>query len=110
MTLVKVATEDSILDEYKLANDLIADIKKLSMDYPTQKEHFTVAINQLNEMKEKRLDQLTLEFMKQPKNYLDPMSDDLTHTFDDEKGILVIFFCENFSLFAFRFFHNYNSY
>merc|ERR1711892_1083264 len=83
-----VATESSILDEYELANQLIGDIKKLSMDYPDRTTHFSAAIDELNLMKEQRLDQLTLEFLKTPGQYIDDRSDDLMHEFYDEKAKL----------------------
>ena len=82
------ATESSILEEYELANQLISDIKRLSMDYPDRTAHFTAAIDQLNQMKEQRLDQLTLEFLKTPTQYIDDRSDDLMHEFYDEKAKL----------------------
>merc|ERR1711892_31561 len=82
------ATESSILDEYELANQLIGDIKKLSMDYPDRTTHFSAAIDELNLMKEQRLDQLTLEFLKTPGQYIDDRSDDLMHEFYDEKAKL----------------------
>ena len=82
------ATESSVLEEFKIANEIIADIKQLAMDYPEERDHFIDAIERLNSLKEKRVDQLTLEFLKVPQEYLDPNSDDLTHTFIDEEAKL----------------------
>ena len=49
------AEEKSVLEQYGLVNDLIEEIKALTLDYPDRKPQLINAIEQLNVMKAKRL-------------------------------------------------------
>ena len=49
------AEEKSVLEQYGLVNDLIEEIKALTLDYPDRKPQLINAIEQLNAMKAKRL-------------------------------------------------------
>jgi len=49
------AEEKSVLEQYGLVNDLIEEIKALTLDYPDRKPQLVNAIEQLNAMKAKRL-------------------------------------------------------
>ena len=52
------AEEKSVLEQYGLVNDLIEEIKALTLDYPDRKPQLINAIEQLNAMKAKRLGEL----------------------------------------------------
>ena len=52
------AEEKSVLEQYGLVNDLIEEIKALTLDYPDRKPQLINAIEQLNAMKAKRLGKL----------------------------------------------------
>ena len=49
------AEEKSVFEQYGLVNDLIEEIKALTLDYPDRKPQLINAIEQLNAMKAKRL-------------------------------------------------------
>jgi len=80
------ADEKSVINQYRLVNDLIDEIKSLILDYPDRKPQLINAIEQLNGMKEKRIDQLTLEYLKNPVGHIDDQSDDLFREFKDEES------------------------
>lgn len=80
------ADEESVLNQYRLVNDLIIEIKELTLDFPDRKDQLINAVEQLNAMKEKRIDQLTLEYLKNPAGHIDDQSDDLFREFKDEQS------------------------
>ena len=58
------AEEKSVLEQYGLVNDLIEEIKALTLDYPDRKPQLINAIEQLNAMKAKRLGELSYTAFK----------------------------------------------
>ena len=47
--------KDTILNEYNLTEELIEDIKQLSLDYPEKVDQLEESIRFLNEMKQVRI-------------------------------------------------------
>ena len=60
-------TKENIFEERHLVASLIEELKHLSLDYPEKREMYLDAISKLNDMQEERLDQLTLNYMLNPK-------------------------------------------
>ena len=71
-------TKENIFEERHLVASLIEELKHLSLDYPEKREMYLDAISKLNDMQEERLDQLTLNYMLNPKRNVKINSQEIT--------------------------------
>jgi hypothetical protein len=78
--------KEKILEEYNLTNNIINDIKLLSLDYPEQIQDFQESIRKLNSMKQTRIDQMTQGYLIDPSGHIDAASGDFSHEFKDSNS------------------------
>lgn len=89
-------SRDDVFNERHLVHQLISQLKHLSLDYPENRDQYHQAIIKLNEMQEERLDQLTLNYLLNPSNHIDPESEDLLYESEDDLSGLIYLMWGNF--------------
>ena len=66
---------ENVKSEMKVADEMIKELEKLSIDYPSKVEKYEECAESINEMVRARIDALTLRYLKNPNPHIDEGGD-----------------------------------